>query len=91
VSAYRKAGDTVEDFPGSLRELFAYKGTAGLHALRGIGPELALRFHDTLEQEAKASRPASLTHAGDPAAVEWGLYTGRPFIDKYSPRGAGWL
>ncbi len=49
VSAYRRAGDTVERFDGSLRELFAAKGRAGLDALPGIGAGIAAAIAEMLE------------------------------------------
>jgi DNA polymerase (family X) len=49
VSAYRRAGDTVERFDGSLRELFAVKGRAGLDALPGVGAGIAAAIAEMLE------------------------------------------
>src|SRR5512144_1098859 len=48
VSAYRKAADTVAQFPGSLRETFAQQGRAGLDALPGIGIGIASAIAEML-------------------------------------------
>jgi hypothetical protein len=49
VGAYRKAADTVEQFGGSLRELHATKGRAGLDALPAIGAGIAAAIAEMLE------------------------------------------
>jgi hypothetical protein len=49
VGAYRRAADTVERFDGSLRELLAAQGRAGLDALPGIGAGIAAAIAEMLE------------------------------------------
>ena len=49
VGAYRRAADTAEAFEGSLRELFATRGRAGLDALPGIGTGIAAAIAEMLE------------------------------------------
>lgn len=49
VGAYRRAADTVERFPGSLRELFVAKGRAGLDALPAIGAGIAAAIAEMVE------------------------------------------
>ncbi len=49
VGAYRRAADTVERFDGSLRELLAAQGRAGLEALPGIGAGIAAAIAEMLE------------------------------------------
>jgi DNA polymerase (family X) len=41
VNAYLKAADMVDGLAGSLRDIYAHEGTAGLDALPGIGEGLA--------------------------------------------------
>jgi len=48
VAAYRKAADTVLALPGSLRELFARGGRAGLDSLPGVGPGIAAAIAEIL-------------------------------------------
>ncbi len=50
VGAYRKAADTVLQFEGSLRSLFADQGRAGLDALPGIGAGIAAAIAEMLER-----------------------------------------
>jgi DNA polymerase (family X) len=50
VGAYRKAADTVLQFDGSLRNLFAEQGRAGLDALPGIGAGIAGAIAEMLER-----------------------------------------
>ena len=50
VGAYRRAADTVERFGGSLRELLAAKGRAGLDALPNIGVGIASAIAEMLER-----------------------------------------
>ncbi len=49
VGAYRRAADSVEQFDGSLRELFAAEGRAGLDRLPGVGAGLAGAIAEMLE------------------------------------------
>ena len=49
VGAYRKAADTVEQCPRSLREVFAAEGLAGLDALPGVGPGIAAAIAQMLQ------------------------------------------
>ena len=49
VGAYRKAADTVEQFPGSVRERFAAMGRPGLDALPAIGAGIAAAIAEMLE------------------------------------------
>ena len=49
VGAYRKAADSVEQYPGSLRELFAAKGLPGLDELPGVGPGIAAAIAEMVE------------------------------------------
>ena len=49
VGAYRKAADTVEQFAGSLRELLAREGRAGLDALPAIGAGIAAAMAEMIE------------------------------------------
>lgn len=49
VGAYRKAADTVEQFNGSLRTLFAMRGRDGLDALPGIGAGIASAIAEMFE------------------------------------------
>jgi hypothetical protein len=49
VGAYRKAADTVVQHAGSLRELFAVRGLAGLDALPTIGPGIASAIAEMLQ------------------------------------------
>ncbi|MGA8033197.1 MAG: helix-hairpin-helix domain-containing protein [Casimicrobiaceae bacterium] len=50
VGAYRKAADTVLQFEGSLRNLLADQGRAGLDALPGIGAGIAAAIAEMLER-----------------------------------------
>ena len=50
VGAYRRAADTVEQFRGSLRDLFAAEGRAGLDALPNIGAGIASAIAEMLER-----------------------------------------
>ncbi|HMA32666.1 MAG TPA: helix-hairpin-helix domain-containing protein [Casimicrobiaceae bacterium] len=50
VSAYRKAADTASQFEGSLRNLLADRGRAGLDALPGIGAGIAAAIAEMLER-----------------------------------------
>jgi hypothetical protein len=50
VAAYRRAADSVEQYRGSLRELFMAKGCAGLDALPNIGGGLASAIAEMLER-----------------------------------------
>ena len=50
VAAYRRAAETVEQFRGSLRELLAAKGRAGLDALPNIGGGIAAAIAEMLER-----------------------------------------
>ena len=49
VGAYRKAADSVEQYPGSLRELLAAKGLPGLEELPGVGPGIAAAIAEMVE------------------------------------------
>lgn len=49
VGAYRKAADSIERFAGSLPELFATRGAAGLDELPGIGPGIAAAIAEMLK------------------------------------------
>ncbi len=49
VGAYRKAADSVEQYPGSLRELFAAKGLPGLDELPAVGPGIAAAIAEMVE------------------------------------------
>ena len=50
VGAYRRAADTVEQYRGSLRDLFAAQGRAGLDALPNIGAGIASAIAEMLER-----------------------------------------
>ena len=49
VGAYRKAADSVEQYPGSLRELFAARGLPGLDELPGVGPGIAAAIAEMVQ------------------------------------------
>ena len=49
VSAYRKAAESVAQLSGSLRELFASRGRAGLDELPAVGPGIASAIAEMLE------------------------------------------
>jgi DNA polymerase (family 10) len=49
VGAYRKAADTIERHPGSIRDVFAARGIAGLDALPTIGPGIAAAIAEMLQ------------------------------------------
>ena len=49
VGAYRKAADTIERHPQSLRAIFAAKGIAGLDALPSVGPGIAAAIAEMLQ------------------------------------------
>jgi hypothetical protein len=49
VGAYRKAADSVDQYPGSLRELFAARGLPGLDELPGVGPGIAAAIAEMLQ------------------------------------------
>ena len=50
VGAYRRAADTIDQFGGSVRELFVAKGRAGLDALPNIGAGIASAIAEMLER-----------------------------------------
>jgi hypothetical protein len=49
VGAYRKAADSVEQYPGSLRELFEARGLPGLDELPGVGPGIAAAIAEMVQ------------------------------------------
>lgn len=48
VGAYRRAADSVERYPGSVRTLFRDEGRAGLDQLPGVGASLAAALAEML-------------------------------------------
>jgi len=68
VGAYRRAADTVEQFGGSLRRLFAAKGRAGLDALPDIGAGIAGAIAEMLER-GRWSQLDRLRGSLDPMAL----------------------
>ncbi|MEW6689919.1 MAG: helix-hairpin-helix domain-containing protein [Pseudomonadota bacterium] len=52
VAAYRRAADTVEELPQSLREIFDIRGRAGLQALPGVGSGIAAAIAEMLSSNA---------------------------------------
>jgi DNA polymerase (family 10) len=49
VGAYRKAADSVEQYPGSLRVLYAARGLPGLDELPAVGPGIAAAIAEMVE------------------------------------------
>ena len=68
VGAYRRAADTVEQYGGSLRTLFAAEGRDGLDALPGIGAGIAAAIAEMLET-GRWAQLQRLRGSLDPAAL----------------------
>lgn len=49
VGAYRKAAASIEQYDGSVRDLFARAGREGLETLPGVGPGIAAAIAEMLE------------------------------------------
>ena len=68
VGAYRRAADTVEQYGGSLRTLFAAEGRDGLDALPGIGAGIAAAIAEMLDT-GRWAQLQRLRGSLDPAAL----------------------
>ena len=65
VLAYRRAADTVDAAPGSLRERFEREGRAALDRLPGVGPGIAAAIAELLAT-GRWSQLEHLRGGGDP-------------------------